>query len=133
MMPISSLLKRINCQYIIKEENIITLNKIIGEPSSGKSGGAGEELREIEVSNLPLPRILKNVKHIRKMRAFAEVYVERASTWRGRGWTSRAAGRSGFHKGAAERDVMARLNVDIYADSHLGLEKPVGSARVLLV
>ncbi|KAL1560427.1 hypothetical protein AAHA92_10636 [Salvia divinorum] len=74
------------------------------------------------------------------MRTFAEVYVERgvhvARTRvdeQGGGalvWNEVVKVR--FHKGLAERDVMAAVNVDIYADSHLGLEKPVGNARVLL-
>lgn len=36
-----------------------------------------------------------------------------------------------FHKGLPENDVLAALNVDIYAHGHVR-EKPVGSARVLL-
>ena len=36
-----------------------------------------------------------------------------------------------FEEGLAESDVMAALNVDIYAHGHVR-EKPVGSARVLL-
>ncbi|KAG6419317.1 hypothetical protein SASPL_121534 [Salvia splendens] len=42
----------------------------------GRAAAQEEELREIEVL-IYSAEDLKNVKHIRKMRAFAEVYVER--------------------------------------------------------
>lgn len=98
-----------------------------------------EELREIEVLIYSAEH-LKNVKHITKMRTFAEVYVER-SVQVARTRVDEHGGASPvwnevvkvrFHKGLPERDVMTAVNVDIYAHSHLGLEKAVGSARVLL-
>lgn len=98
-----------------------------------------EELREIEVL-IYSAQDLKNVKHITKMRTFAEIYVERdvhkartrVDEHGGANPTWNEVVKIMFHKGLPENDVMAALNVDIYAHSHVGLEKPVGSARVLL-
>ncbi|KAL8468461.1 hypothetical protein ACS0TY_031610 [Phlomoides rotata] len=98
-----------------------------------------EELREIEVL-IYSGQELKNVKHITKMRAFAEIYVERdihvartrVAEHGGANPVWNEVVKVKFHKGLPERDVMAALNVDIYADSHVGLEKLVGRARVLL-
>lgn len=98
-----------------------------------------EELREIEVL-IYSAEDLKNVKHITRMRTFAEVYVERGvHVARTRvdehggaapAWNEVVKVR--FHRRLPERDVMAAVNVDIYAVSHLGMDKAVGSARVLL-
>ncbi|KAH6790228.1 hypothetical protein C2S51_005234 [Perilla frutescens var. frutescens] len=98
-----------------------------------------EELREIEVL-IYSAEDLKNVKHITKMRTLAEIYVDR-NVHVARTRVDEHGGATPvwnevvkvkFHKGLPEKDVMAALNVDIYAHSHLGLEKAVGSARVLL-
>ncbi|GFP81124.1 hypothetical protein PHJA_000255700 [Phtheirospermum japonicum] len=83
---------------------------------------------------------LKNVKHITKMRTFAEIYVERSvhvartrvDEHGGENPTWNEVVKVRFHRRLPEKEVMAALNVDIYADSHVGLQKLVGSARVLL-
>lgn len=97
------------------------------------------ELQEIEVL-IYSASDLKNVKHITKMRTYAEVYVDKSihvatthldehggtnPTW------NEVVKVKLFHRQLTD-DVMAALNVDIYAKSHVGLEKHVGSARVLL-
>ncbi|XP_057810317.1 BON1-associated protein 2-like [Salvia miltiorrhiza] len=103
------------------------------------AAAAEEELREIEVL-IYSAEDLKNVKHVTKMRTFAEVYVER-SVHVARTRVDEHGGAAPvwnevvkvrFRRGLPERDVMAALNVDVYAHSHLGLERAVGSARVLL-
>ncbi|CAA3026867.1 C2 domain containing [Olea europaea subsp. europaea] len=96
-------------------------------------------LREIEVL-INSAQDLKNVKRITKMKTYAEVYVERDvhvarthidehgetnPTWN-------EVVKVKFHEGLPQNDVMAALNVDIYAHSHVKWEKPVGSARILL-
>ncbi|XP_031130708.1 BON1-associated protein 2-like [Ipomoea triloba] len=99
---------------------------------------AQEQLREIEVL-LYSANDLKNVKHLSKMRTYAEAYVER-SVDAARTRVDEQGGANPvwnqvvklkFRQGVAENDVMAALNVDIYAHGHVR-EKPVGSARVLL-
>ncbi|PIN23452.1 hypothetical protein CDL12_03828 [Handroanthus impetiginosus] len=98
-----------------------------------------EGLREIEVL-IYSAQDLKNVKHITKMRIFAEIYVERdvhvartrVDEHGGANPTWNEVVKVKFHKWLPEKDIMAALNVDIYADSHVGLDKHVGSARVLL-
>ncbi|MCE3051795.1 hypothetical protein HAX54_050814 [Datura stramonium] len=103
-----------------------------------------ERLREIEVL-IYSAEDLKNVKHLTKMRTYAEVYVERdvhvaktkVAEHHGRGdddgtnpiWNQVVKVK--FHKELPENDIMTALNVDIYAHGHIR-EKPVGSARVLL-
>nr|GMD08221.1 C2 domain containing protein [Ipomoea batatas] len=73
------------------------------------------------------------------MRTYAEAYVER-SVDAARTRVDEQGGANPvwnqvvklkFRQGVAENDVMAALNVDIYAHGHVR-EKPVGSARVLL-
>lgn len=77
-----------------------------------------------------------------KMRTYAEVYVER-DVHVAKTKVAELGGEEGtnpiwnhvvkvkFHEKLPENDIMAALNVDIYAHGHLR-EKPVGSARVLL-
>ncbi|KAH7545139.1 hypothetical protein FEM48_Zijuj01G0061400 [Ziziphus jujuba var. spinosa] len=106
----------------------------------GKKRGTSNKprLREIEVLIISA-QDLKNVKHITKMKPFAEVYVEKGQhvarthvdehgctnpTWN-------EVVKVKFHEDLPESDVLAAVNVDIYAHGHVR-EKPVGSARVLL-
>ncbi|KAG6692024.1 hypothetical protein I3842_10G092200 [Carya illinoinensis] len=81
-------------------------------------------LREIEVLIISA-QDLKNVKHVTKMRPYAVVYVQKDHVAKTHVVKVR------FHEGLPESDVMAMLNVDIYAQGHIQ-EKLVGSARVLL-
>lgn len=102
-----------------------------------------ERLREIEVLIYSAEN-LKNVKHLTKMRTYAEVYVEKdvhvAKTKVAEHHDDGDDGTNPiwnqvvkvkFHEKLPGNDIMAALNVDIYAHGHLR-EKPVGSARVLL-
>lgn len=99
---------------------------------------AKQRLREIEVLIISAEG-LKNVKHVTKMRTYAVVYVDRnvhvaKTDVDDRGgvdpvWNQVVKVK--FPQGLPENDVMAALNVDIYAHGHVR-EKPVGSARVLL-
>ncbi|KAK4361319.1 hypothetical protein RND71_020271 [Anisodus tanguticus] len=101
-----------------------------------------ERLREIEVLIYSAVD-LKNVKHLTKMRTYAEVYVERDVHVAKTKVAEHHDGDDGtnpiwnqvvkvkFHEKLPENNIMAALNVDIYAHGHLR-EKPVGSARVLL-
>ncbi|KAK8642001.1 hypothetical protein V6N13_011365 [Hibiscus sabdariffa] len=97
-----------------------------------------DQIREIEVLIISAQG-LKNVKHLTKMKAYAAVYVEKDvhvgfghvdehgetnPTWN-------EVVKVKFHAKLAENDVLAAVNVDIYAHGHVR-EKPVGSARVLL-
>ncbi|GMI91646.1 hypothetical protein like AT1G04540 [Hibiscus trionum] len=98
----------------------------------------GDQLREIEVLIISA-QDLKNVKHLTKMKAYAEVYVEKnvhvakthVDEHGGTNPTWNEVVKVKFHAKLAENDVLAALNVDIYAHGHVR-EKPVGSARVLL-
>ncbi|KAB1221350.1 hypothetical protein CJ030_MR2G005409 [Morella rubra] len=94
-------------------------------------------LREIEVLIISA-QDLKNVKHVTKMRTYAVVYVQRDHVTKtqvdehgGTNPTWNEVVTVRFKEGLPESDVMAALNVDIYSHGHV-LEKPVGSARVLL-
>ena len=95
-------------------------------------------LREIEALIISA-QDLKNVKHVTKMRAYAVVYVQKdihvakthVDEHGGTNPTWNEVVKVRFEEGLAESDVMAALNVDIYAHGHVR-EKPVGSARVLL-
>lgn len=111
-----------------------------GHPSGGYqriNPATGGE-REIEVLIISA-QDLKNVKHISKMRPYAEVYVEkdhhvartRVDDLGGANPTWNEVVKVKFHEHLLESDVLAAINVDIYAHGHLR-EKPVGSARVLL-
>ncbi|KAL2494536.1 uncharacterized protein Fot_38293 [Forsythia ovata] len=74
------------------------------------------------------------------MKTYAEVYVERdvhvartrIDEHGGTNPTWNEVVKVKFHEGLPENDVMAALNVDVYAHSHVKWEKPVGRARVLL-
>ncbi|XP_058103633.1 BON1-associated protein 2-like [Magnolia sinica] len=99
--------------------------------------GKENRLREIEVLIISA-QDLKNVKHVTKMRAYAVVYVEHEHVAKTHvdedggvnpTWNEKLTVK--FREGLPETDVMAALNVDIYAHGHVR-EKPVGSARVLL-
>ncbi|XP_051128566.1 uncharacterized protein LOC127249677 [Andrographis paniculata] len=111
----------------------------MGEHGNFRRRAAAEEVREIEVL-IYSGEGLKNVKHISRMRTFAEVYVEKdvhvakthVDEQGGSNPTWNEVVKVKFHKGLPERNVMAALNVDVYAASHVGLEKLVGRARVLL-
>lgn len=95
-------------------------------------------LREIELLIISA-QDLKNVKHVTKMRAYAVVYFQKgvhvAKTHvdehgcTNPAWNEVVKVR--FKEDLLESDVMAALNVDIYARGHVR-EKTVGSARVLL-
>nr|DAD37489.1 TPA_asm: hypothetical protein HUJ06_008130 [Nelumbo nucifera] len=94
-------------------------------------------VREIEVL-IYSAQNLKDVKHVTRMRAYAVVYVEREFAERtdvdeegGVNPTWNAVVKVRFHEDLLENEVMAALNVDIYAHGH-AREKLVGSARVLL-
>ncbi|EXC29389.1 BON1-associated protein 2 [Morus notabilis] len=95
-------------------------------------------LREIEVLIISAEG-LKNVKHATKMRTHAQVYVEKdrhvATTHLdekgGTNPTWKDIVKVKFREDPRESDVIAALNVDIYARGRVR-EKPVGSARVLL-
>jgi len=94
-------------------------------------------LREIEVLIISAQG-LKNVKHVTRMRPYAVVYVEKDHVAKtqvdehgGTEPTWNEVVKVEFKEGLPESDVMAALNVDIYARGHVR-EKPVGSARVLL-
>ncbi|WCJ27380.1 Calcium-dependent lipid-binding (CaLB domain) family protein [Euphorbia peplus] len=97
-----------------------------------------EPLTEIEVLIISAEN-LKNVKHITRMRPYAIVYVDKdihvamthVDEHGGTNPTWNETVKVKFRETKAETDVMAALNVDIYAHGHLR-EKPVGSARVLL-
>ncbi|KAG4199475.1 hypothetical protein ERO13_A05G149500v2 [Gossypium hirsutum] len=97
-----------------------------------------DELREIEVLIISA-QDLKNVKHLTKMRAYAVVYVEKdfhmvktqVDEHGGTNPTWNQVVMVKFHAKLAEKDVLAAVNVDIYAHGHVR-EKPAGSARVLL-
>ncbi|KAK4710835.1 hypothetical protein R3W88_005348 [Solanum pinnatisectum] len=102
-----------------------------------------EPLREIEVL-IYSAEGLKNVKHLTRMRTYADVYVEKdvhvaktkvaEHTGHGDDGTNpiwNQVVKVKFHEKLPENDIMAALNVDIYAHGHIR-EKPVGSARVLL-
>ncbi|XWS12378.1 hypothetical protein CRYUN_Cryun37aG0084800 [Craigia yunnanensis] len=96
-----------------------------------------DQLREIEVLIISA-QDLKNVKHVTKMKAYAVVYVEKDHVAKthvdehgGTNPTWNEVVKVKFHAKLAENDVLAALNVDIYAHGHVR-EKPVGSARVLL-
>lgn len=109
-----------------------------------KRGGRGrrrvkkQKLREIEVMIMSANN-LKNVKHIHKMKTYAEVYVdknihvarthvdEHGST--DPTWNEVVSVK--FPEGLPESDVKAAVNVDIYAQGHIR-EKLVGSGRLLL-
>ncbi|GLT68369.1 hypothetical protein SLA2020_406100 [Shorea laevis] len=96
-----------------------------------------DQLREIEVLIISA-QDLKNVKHVNKMKTYAVVYVEKSHvaktgvdehgetnpTWN-------EVVKVKFPPRLPENDVLAAVNVDIYANGHVR-EKPVGSARVLL-
>ncbi|PON50784.1 C2 domain containing protein [Trema orientale] len=111
-------------------------------PSTGggqrRIAAAPPRLREVEVLIISAQG-LKNVKHVTKMRPYAEVYVEKdvhvARTHVDeKGGTNPAWNdtvKVKFREGLPESEVLAALNVDIYAHGHVR-EKPVGSARVLL-
>ncbi|KAK8551416.1 hypothetical protein V6N13_119883 [Hibiscus sabdariffa] len=97
-----------------------------------------DQIREIEVLIISA-QDLKNVKHLTKMKAYAAVYVEKevhvakthVDEHGGTNPTWNEVVKVKFHAKLAENDVMAAVNVDIYAHGHVR-EKPVGSARVLL-
>ncbi|KAK9267444.1 hypothetical protein L1049_009870 [Liquidambar formosana] len=96
-----------------------------------------DRLREIEVLIISAQN-LKNVKHLTKMRTYAVVYVEKdhvaethVDEHGGVNPTWNETVKVSFPEKLPETDVMAALNVDIYAHGHVR-EKPVGSARVLL-
>ena len=99
---------------------------------------AAEKLREIEVLIISATN-LKNVKHVTRVRPYAEVYVDkhidvvrtRVDEHGGTNPTWNEVLKVKFPEGLPEKDVRAALNVDIYAHGHVR-EKPVGSARVLL-
>ena len=96
------------------------------------------QLREIEVLIISAQG-LKKVKHVTKMKPYAEVYVEKdrhvarthVDEKGGTDPTWNDIVKMKFREDLPESDVLAALNVDIYAHGHLR-EKPVGSARVLL-
>ncbi|XP_062093402.1 uncharacterized protein LOC133799397 [Humulus lupulus] len=115
------------------------MNHCHPSPAAGRQRISAPRLREIEVLIISAQG-LKNVKHVTKMRSYAEVYVERDihvarthvdekgetdPTWN-------EVVKVKFREGLPESDVLAALNVDIYAHGHVMREKPVGSARVLL-
>ncbi|PON32658.1 C2 domain containing protein [Parasponia andersonii] len=111
-------------------------------PSTGggqrRIAAAPPRLREIEVLIISAQG-LKNVKHVTKMRPYGEVYVEKdvhvarthVDEKGGTNPTWNDTVKVKFREGLPESDVLAALNVDIYAHGHVR-EKPVGSARVLL-
>ncbi|CAN6453027.1 unnamed protein product [Victoria cruziana] len=93
--------------------------------------------RTIEVRVLSA-QDLEDVKHLSRMRTYAVVYVEAGRTARTR--VDEAGGTNPvwnetvsvtFDARLPETNVLAALNVDVYAHGHLH-EKIVGSARVLL-
>lgn len=95
------------------------------------------QLKEIEVLIISAEN-LKNVKHITKMKTYAAVYVEKdlvakthVDNHGGTNPTWNETVKVKFREHRPESDVMAALNVDIYAHGHVR-KKPVGSARVLL-
>ncbi|XP_050234959.1 uncharacterized protein LOC126683166 [Mercurialis annua] len=97
-----------------------------------------DPLREIEVLIISAEN-LKNVKHVTKMKPYALVYVEKdlhmakthVDNHGGTDPTWNEIVNVRFREHLPETDVMAALNVDIYAHGHVR-EKPIGSARVLL-
>ncbi|KAL8108308.1 BON1-associated protein 2-like [Apium graveolens] len=103
-----------------------------------RNSPAKQQLREIEVLIISAEG-LKNVKHVTKMRTYAVVYVDQnvhvaktdVDNHGGVNPTWNQVVKVKFPEGLPENDVMAALNVDIYAHGHVR-EKPVGSARVLL-
>ncbi|KAL2475043.1 Calcium-dependent lipid-binding (CaLB domain) family protein [Abeliophyllum distichum] len=109
------------------------------EPNFRRRKPLSSQLREIEVL-IYSAQDLKNVKHITKMKTYAEVYVERdvhvartrIDEHGGTNPTWNEVVKVKFHEGLPENDVMAALNVDVYAHSHVKWEKPVGRASVLL-
>ncbi|XP_054800494.1 uncharacterized protein LOC129304751 [Prosopis cineraria] len=104
-------------------------------------GGRSEQkqkLREIEVMIISAHN-LKNVKHLHKMKPYAEVYVDKnvhvakthVDEHGGTDPTWNEVVKVNFPGGLPESDVKAALNVDIYAQGHVR-DKLVGSARLLL-
>ncbi|CAN6546137.1 unnamed protein product [Malus baccata var. baccata] len=99
---------------------------------------ATTKFREIEVLMISA-QDLKNVKHVTQVRAYAVVYVEKdyhaartsVDEHGGTNPTWNEVVKVKFREDLLENDVLAALNVDIYAHG-LVREKPVGSARVLL-
>ncbi|ONI10956.1 hypothetical protein PRUPE_4G078600 [Prunus persica] len=99
---------------------------------------ATTKLREIEVMIISA-QDLKNVKHVTQVRAYAVVYVEKeyhaartgVDEQGGTSPTWNEVVKVKFREDLLENDVLAALNVDIYAQGRVR-EKPVGSARVLL-
>ncbi|XVE51594.1 hypothetical protein DITRI_Ditri02bG0054000 [Diplodiscus trichospermus] len=96
-----------------------------------------DQLREMEVLIISA-HDLKNVKHVTKMKTYTVVYVEKDHVAKthvdehgGTNPTWNEVVKVKFHAKLAENDVLAAVNVDIYAYGHVR-EKPVGSARVLL-
>ncbi|KAM3700781.1 hypothetical protein ACJW31_05G124300 [Castanea mollissima] len=87
-----------------------------------------QRLREIEVPII-LAQDLKNLKHVTKMRAYAVVYVQKgvhvAKTHvdehggTNPAWNEVVKVR--FKEDLPERDIMAALNVDVYAHGHVVL------------
>jgi hypothetical protein len=107
------------------------------KPDSRRRKAAARPLREIEVLIISA-QVLKNVKHVTRMRPYAVVYVDKDHVAKthvaehgGTDPTWNEVVKVKFKEGSPESDVMAALNVDIYARGHVR-EKPVGSARVLL-
>jgi hypothetical protein len=108
------------------------------EDKSGFRRTKPRPLREIEVLIISAQG-LKNVKHVTRMRPYAVVYVDKeyyvakthVDEHRGTDPTWNEVVKVKFKEGSPESDVMAALNVDIYAHGHVR-KKPVGSARVLL-
>ncbi|KDP37957.1 hypothetical protein JCGZ_04600 [Jatropha curcas] len=97
-----------------------------------------DQLREIEVLIISAEN-LKNVSHVTKMKPYALVYVEKyvhvarthIDEHGGTDPTWNETVKVSFRQKLLENDVMAALNVDIYAHGHLS-DKMVGSARILL-
>ncbi|XVF25492.1 hypothetical protein REPUB_Repub13aG0217100 [Reevesia pubescens] len=96
-----------------------------------------DQLSEIEVLIISA-QDLKNMQHMTKMKSYAVVYVEKDHVTNthvdehgGTNPTWNEVVKVKFHAKLAENDVLAALNVDIYAHGHVR-EKPVGSARVLV-
>ncbi|EEF42675.1 conserved hypothetical protein [Ricinus communis] len=107
-------------------------------PCHHRSRKNQDQLREIEVLIISAEN-LKNVKHVTKMKPYALVYVEKdlhvakthVDNHGGTDPTWNETVKVMFRENLLETNIIAALNVDIYAHGHVR-DKPVGSARVLL-
>ncbi|KAK4271822.1 hypothetical protein QN277_020456 [Acacia crassicarpa] len=105
---------------------------------AGRRSEQKQKLREIEVMIISANN-LKNVKHLHKMKPYAEVYVDKdvhvarthVDDQGGTDPTWNEVVKVQFPQRLPESDIKAAVNVDIYAQGHLR-DKLVGSARLLL-